>query len=690
MEKTSAFAANSHSESSLARRDFLKLSAGALIGSQFLGLMCREARAGQLPSQKNIIILITDQERPPMWFPPGWAETNLLNTQRLKNFGLTFNQAFTAAAMCTVSRNCMFTGLFAAQHHSKDTLTEGFPQSNTEHQLDPTLPNLATCMKEAGYDVVYKGKWHMSSQVLSADGTTYIQDDISRYGFDGWDAPDAGGDTQPAHFGGADAKNTVKNDQRYVDDAVSWLTDRLNSDNPKPYCLILSLVNPHDVLSYPNQYTTPADNGYGDGYTVLDPSPWLDPFTPTIDLPPTISEDLSTKPSVQQQILIAMAQGLGPLLTEDKQLNYINFYGRLMVAVDQQLGQLLQVLDPAGDGTGAALNDALIIRTSDHGEMALCHDGLRQKAFVAYEEALRVPLIWSNPELFPTAKSTDAIVANVDLLPTLCELVGVPNWQAKGFKGVNYSQVILDPDNNTSGTSVQPYVLFTFDDIFAAQPESGSNTSGIVPPPNRIQVVRTPDYKYARYWDGNLTPPTPDQGEFYDLTPGGGDYYANDGMPPNTTVYNAAGPLETRNLSGLGFTQPVDITPAQLNAYNQLAAILQQETSIGGRLYGTPLNPPAAPENLQIQVVQTDDGAMVQITFVSRENTNYWLQKSTNLVSWVNVPNVHCGDTPPNSPVITPVTGNNGLVALCAAMVDPQAYYRLQWGPVPAALVAED
>ncbi|HMP83430.1 MAG TPA: sulfatase-like hydrolase/transferase, partial [Verrucomicrobiota bacterium] len=471
---------------------------------------------------------------------------------------------------------------------------------------------------------------------------------------------------------------------------VSGLTDRLNSDNPKLFCLILSLVNPHVVLIYPNKYPTPADNGYGDGYTVLDPSPWLDPFTPTIDLPPTISEDLSTKPSVQQQILIAMAQGLGPLLTEDKQLNYINFYGRLMVAVDQQLGQLLQVLDPAGDGTGAALNDALIIRTSDHGEMALCHDGLRQKAFVAYEEALRVPLIWSNPELFPTAKSTDAIVANVDLLPTLCELVGVPNWQAKGFKGVNYSQVILDPDNNTSGTSVQPYVLFTFDDIFAAQPESGSNTSGIVPPPNRIQVVRTPDYKYARYWDGNLTPPTPDQGEFYDLTPGGGDYYANDGMPPNTTVYNAAGPLETRNLSGLGFTQPVDITPAQLNAYNQLAAILQQETSIGGRLYGTPLNPPAAPENLQIQVVQTDDGAMVQITFVSRENTNYWLQKSTNLVSWVNVPNVHCGDTPPNSPVITPVTGNNGLVALCAAMVDPQAYYRLQWGPVPAALVAED
>ena len=483
---------------SLARRDFLKLSAGAataVLGSQFLGLVVQpQAQAEALPTQKNLILIITDQERPPMWFPPGWEDANLPNTKRLKDRGVTFTHAFTAAAMCTVSRNTLFTGLFAAQHHSKDTLTEGMQQSATEHRLDPTMPNLATCLKEAGYDVIYKGKWHMSSPVQAADGS-YIADDISRYGFDGWDAPDAGGDTAKENFGGADATNTVKNDQRFVDDAVAFLTNRIAHTTGKPYCLIVSLVNPHDVLSYPAQYD--ISGGYkqaGD--------PWIAATTPAIQTPPSLNDDLSKKPSAQKGILLAMA-GLGTLLTTSKQQNYLNFYGRLMSAVDKQIGQLLDVLDPDKNGTGPALNEALIIRTSDHGEMGLCHNGLRQKTFVAYEETLRVPLIWSNPGLFPAAKTTEAMVSHVDLLPTLCELTGVPNWQAKGFKGVNYSHVVLHPDTHNSPTAAQPYVLFTFDDIFAGQDAAITGPNGAVPPPNRIQAVRTPDFKLSRYWDGS-------------------------------------------------------------------------------------------------------------------------------------------------------------------------------------------
>ena len=103
--------------------------------------------------------------------------------------------------MCTPSRNTIFTGLYPAQHRSSDTLTEGFPQSEAEHQLDPTLPNLATVLKAAGYEVVYKGKWHLSKAVEGADDTLR-HDDISRYGFDQWDAPDAGQDVKTENFGG--------------------------------------------------------------------------------------------------------------------------------------------------------------------------------------------------------------------------------------------------------------------------------------------------------------------------------------------------------------------------------------------------------------------------------------------------------------------------------------------------------
>ncbi|HEY4415166.1 MAG TPA: sulfatase-like hydrolase/transferase [Verrucomicrobiae bacterium] len=657
------------SSSGFARRDFIKLSAGALIGSQFLGLVTRESRAGQLPSQKNIILIITDQERTPTWWPAGWEDANLPNTKRLKDFGLTFTHAFTASAMCTVSRTTMFTGLFPAQHHSPWTLTEGFQQSLSEHQLDPTLPNLATCLKQAGYDVIYKGKWHMSSPAQAVDGSE-IWDDISRYGFDGWDAPDAGGDTAVNHFGGADATNTVKNDQRFIDDTVTFLTDRVNNPTSKPFCLIVSLVNPHDVLSYPNQYGPTTQGSY---YQAGDP--WITATTPAIQLPPTISEDLANnnKPSSQFAILESMAVGLGPLLTQQKQLNYLNFYGRLMMAVDKQIGQVLDVLDPDGDGTGTALNDALIIRTSDHGEMALAHDGLRQKAFIAYEEALHVPLIWSNPGMFPTAMTTDAMVSHVDLLPTLCALTGVPNWQSLGFKGIEYSQQLLQPGVNTSPTAVQPYILFTFDDIYAGQNEAQTGASGVVNPPNRIQLVRTGDYKLARYWDGSgAQPPAPDQGEFYDLRPTGGDYYANDGAS-GSVVYNAAGPLELINLSDVGFTPPT-LTSDQQAAYANLQAILQQETTgPSGRLVGTPLNAAAAPKNLKIQIVPyTPSGqpatVAVQISFDSAENTSYQVQKSTDLINW----------TAAGAAMI----GNNGLMLYNDTMADPQAYYRLQWSAV--------
>ena len=657
----------SSSPDAVRRRDFLKLSAGAtagIVGSQFLGLVTQQrAHAEPLPTPKNLILILTDQERPSLWWPAGWEEANLPNTQRLKQYGLTFRYAFTSASMCTASRNSLFTGLFVARHHSPDVLTEGFPESDVEHQLDPTLPNLATCLHEAGYDVIYKGKWHMSSRVQAADGS-YIEDDLTRYGFQGWDPPDAGGDTRVDNFGGANAAHTVKNDQRFVDDAVAFLRDRIAHPTGRPYCLILSLVNPHDVLSYPQLYPDPK------GYQQTG-DPWIAAHTPPIAFPPTLSEDLSTKPNAQRELLPWLAYGLGALNTDELRQSYLNFYGHLMKAVDSQIGQLLDVLDPDRNGSGAALADALVIRTADHGEMGLCHNGLRQKMFVAYEEVLRVPMIWSNPGLFPTPKATDAMVSHVDLLPTLCELCGVPNWRAKGFQGVDYSQVVLHPDANASATAVQPFVLFSFDDIYAGSDRTNPLfTDGMIRPPNRLQTVRTPSFKLTRYWDGNGSPPASDQGEFYDLRPGGGDYYANDGAN-GAVVYNAAGPLEKRNLSDVGFTPP-DLTGPQRVAYSQLQSILQQETSSAGRLYVTSLNAAAPPRDLKIKIVPWTDGATpktaVQITFYSRENTNYQLQKSADLTTWTNL-----GDV---------ILGNNGMALRNDELVDPKAYYRIQWSSV--------
>jgi hypothetical protein len=43
-------------------------------------------------------------------------------------------------------------------------------------------------------------------------------------------------------------------DGAYTQQAVDWITNRAASGSTKPFCLVVSLINPHDVLSYPKTY----------------------------------------------------------------------------------------------------------------------------------------------------------------------------------------------------------------------------------------------------------------------------------------------------------------------------------------------------------------------------------------------------------------------------------------------------
>ncbi len=633
--------------SRVTRRDFLKRSslaaAGVTFGSQFLGLLSPSARAADPSLPKNILLILTDQERPVMWFPAGWEAANLPTLTRLKNNGLTFNRAFCSTACCTPSRNTLFTGLHPAQHGSVDTLSEILPQNRIECQLDPSLPNLATCLKEAGYDVIYKGKWHLTTPVAGADGAI-VSDDISRYGFDEWDAPDAGTTLQSRGGGTAD------NDQRFVDDAVAFLQHRLAHPSPRPFCLVVSLVNPHDVLTYPRFHKA---LGYPD-------SPWLDATTPPISLPPHVDENLlaNKKPRAQARFVGAAAQVLGPVLTAPVRQQYLNFYGNLLKKVDGQIGQLLAVFDNAGAAGRQLLDDTLIVRTSDHGEMGLCHDAMRQKCFVAYDEVLRVPLVWSNPRLFPTPRTTDALVSHVDFLPTVASFAGVPDWQAKGLLGVDYTSLLLDPH----APPVQDHVLFTYDDIYAGQSREDF-PEGVAPPPNRMQTIRTADFKYTRYYDADGI--APDEEEFYDLRPTGGDFDVMHQLP-----------LELKNLSEWAvntFPHPPSLTPEQTLARATLKSALA--TAVADRLQPRPTAPATAPRDLKIEVVQWSDDAgphkRAQLTFYSQFGTSYQLQRSTDLVTWTDVDDA--------------IPGNNGPVLRHYELSGEKVFYRIEWQVQPAA-----
>ena len=442
----------------------------------------------------DIIIFITDQQRATQHFPKGWEEENLPNLTFLKRNGFSFDRAFCNTCMCSPSRATLLTGLYPAQHGVTQTLTSLGNYSPAEGQLDNTMPNLMNMLQGNGYDVQYRGKWHLSKGV-----TTYaslVASDVALYGAMGWVPPDSGEDMNPLNFGAGYANH----DAKYVKEAIEYLQSvkaRRAKGNNMPYCLILSLVNPHDLLAYPK---TAGTYGYA-------PADWAGR---EIHLPKSVEEDLlkNKKPLAQFQSMLAQDAGLGVLSTRDMKLDYLNFYGFLLSKIDTELGYVTNELY-ALDENGKRLADtALVIQTSDHGEMGLAHGGQRQKMFNAYEETIRIPLVVSNPVLFneqtQRVQNTMKLASLVDVMPTIAEMTNVQNVPA-GLRGV--SLVPLMKDN----VAVQDSILFAFDDTKAGL----NNKASMVNAANRVRSIRTEEWKFNYYFDAMGA--YADQFELYNL-----------------------------------------------------------------------------------------------------------------------------------------------------------------------------
>ncbi len=481
----------------ITRGELLKAAAVAAPGLLLSGPAAAAARAHPRsrrvpPADKvagmNVLVFLTDQQRAIQHFPPGWARRNMPGLTRLQAHGMTFENAFTNACMCSPARSTLMSGYFPAQHGVKYTLETDMPAPEyPQVELATSFKNPASVTAAAGYTPVYKGKFHC---VKPANGSTWVPSDVNQYGFTRWDPPDAGANQSVPEEGGG----VYDNDGRYMNSqgtpeagtegAVQYLHS--TAAHSQPFFMFVSLVNPHDVLFYPSSYTS---GGYD--------SSWLDG---EIQPPPTANEDLSTKPTVQAQFL-RLFNASGPIPTRQMKRNYLNFYGNLMKSSDAYLVKILDTLKASG-----LLENTLVIATADHGEMGATHGGMRQKNFNFYEESTRVPLVYSNPRLFKKPQTSSALVSHVDFLPTLASLVGAPAGARDSWQGVDYSEQIL----NHSPKPSQDYTVFTYDDW-----QSGQSRGPYPQPPNHIVSIREHRYKLARYYDADGK--VPDQWEMYDL-----------------------------------------------------------------------------------------------------------------------------------------------------------------------------
>ena len=428
---------------------------------------------GPFTQPPNLLILLTDQQRTAQHLPAGWVQQNLPNLWSLMQGGVTFPNAMTNTTACSPARATLWTGTFPMING-----VESVGQTLVMTDVLTTLGLALAGYAPAGvtYNIAYKGKWHLDGSFESEQTLAYQQteglaqqtsDDqtmADTYGFPGWTSQDFGTKILPEvdnWQGGtvtvpAKIVNTLGgggggNDQRVatglsyvtggtVEGAQQWLAAQKNNDSANPFCLVVSLLNPHDVFVSPAGYVSagypPIASGPDAGKY-----PWqVAPFTEITDLPDSYDlspDDLSNKPPMQGVYRWTLAQGAA----EEAQrraaaLDYLRFYAYLQTLSEALLAQVLSEM------TGEMAASTLIVRLADHGEMAMSQGGMVEKEHQAYNETLLVPMVFSHPGL-PQAAVCTGLAGLIDVLPTLAEVCGLAIPAGVQVQGTSLATAIL-------------------------------------------------------------------------------------------------------------------------------------------------------------------------------------------------------------------------------------------------------
>lgn len=387
-------------------------------------------------NRPDIIIVMTDEERA---VPPyesaevlAWRQRSLTGRRWFDEHGISFTRHYTGSLACVPSRPTIFTGQYPDLHGvtQTDGIGKRFDDSRLRWLRAGEVPTLGNWFRAAGYDTHYDGKWHISHADLEDPATgaplatndnegvvdsaavrRYLDaDPLGPYGFSGWVGPEP--------HGAGLANSGFRRDPLVADRVVAWLTERYarrragDTAAMRPFLLVASFVNPHDIVLFPAWvWRSP-----------LKPSP-LDP--PHVPAAPTADEDLSTKPAAQVAYREAYYSGYG--LTRMVSRNYArnaqryrDLYYRLHAEVDGPIDRVRRAVTEGGS------EDAMLVRTSDHGDLLGAHGGLHQKWFNLYDEATRVPFVIARiGEKATQPRTVSAPTSHVDLVPTLLSAAGV-------------------------------------------------------------------------------------------------------------------------------------------------------------------------------------------------------------------------------------------------------------------------
>ncbi|MGL1891406.1 MAG: sulfatase-like hydrolase/transferase [Spirochaetaceae bacterium] len=401
----------------------------------------------------NIIYIYTDQQSASMM---SCAGNNFLKTPAMDYLaagGTRFTRAYSPNPVCAPARVSMMTGQFPGVFNdsSGNQVREndgamsiaGIPSNIMENTL-------GSIMGKSGYDLYYGGKEHLPVELK----------------------PENQGFT----------KFTSDERDNLADKAADIISNR--SDNP--YCMIVSLINPHDIC-----YMAIRDfGGPEEKRTILEgANVELDTLDKALKVPSGISEEEffnslcppipnNFEPQENEPLAIKSLIESRPFRknARDKYSKkewrmHRWAYCRLTEMVDTQIEIILNAVKSSGSE-----EDTIIIFSSDHGDNDSSHK-LEHKT-VLYEESVNIPftVMWKGHIPAGNVDSTHLISNGLDIVPTICDYAGI--------------EVKADP----RGASLRPLL----ENSDQNETVKWRSTLGVESEIGRM-VIRSDGLKYIRY-----------------------------------------------------------------------------------------------------------------------------------------------------------------------------------------------
>ena len=243
---------------------------------------------------------------------------------------------------------------------------------------------IAEVLRENGYATAHFGKWHLGMPVQNRDNPTPAD-----HGFDYWfGLVNGAGPSQknPTNFlrnGKRVGKMNGYSCQIVVDEALAWLDQKRDGD--EPFFLNLWFNEPHDPIAAPDEIVSK----YG---------------------------GLNEREAI---------------------------YSGTIDNTDRAIGRLVAKLEKLGE-----LNNTIIIYSSDNGSYLQKRNGeLRGKKGSLFEGGHRVPGIIHWKDGIPGGRVEDEPAGAIDLLPTLCGLIGIDKPEGVRLDGSDLAPLLTRSGN---------------------------------------------------------------------------------------------------------------------------------------------------------------------------------------------------------------------------------------------------